>query len=110
MLTSTRQYDIVVFGASGYTGKLTAEYIAAKLPTNLRWAIAGRSQTKLENVAAECKALNSDRVQPGMLYLQNHIHGSITHVIELSLVRVQDPRKLQGGKYVQYSKTMECLS
>lgn len=64
---SARPYDIVVLGASGYTGKLTAEYITKSLPTDLRWAIAGRSQSKLESVAAECKTLNVDRVQPGKL-------------------------------------------
>jgi short subunit dehydrogenase-like uncharacterized protein len=67
MMSTTRQYDIVIFGASGYTGKLTAEYITKKLPTDLRWALAGRSQSKLEAVAAECKALNPDRLQPGEL-------------------------------------------
>lgn len=66
-MSTSREYEIVVFGASGYTGKLTAEYIAAKLQTNLRWAIAGRSQTKLESIAAELKASNPDRVQPGKL-------------------------------------------
>ena len=66
-MSTTRPYDIVIFGASGYTGKLTAEYITTKLPTDLRWALAGRSQAKLESVAAECKALNSDRLQPGEL-------------------------------------------
>jgi short subunit dehydrogenase-like uncharacterized protein len=65
-----RQYDIIVFGASGYTGKMTAEYITANLATDLRWALAGRSQSKLESIAAECKALNADRVQPGKLRIQ----------------------------------------
>jgi short subunit dehydrogenase-like uncharacterized protein len=60
-----RQYDIVVFGATGYTGKRTAEHIAKSLPTDLRWALAGRSASKLEDIAAECKSLNPDRVQPG---------------------------------------------
>jgi hypothetical protein len=64
-MSASRQYDLVVFGATGYTGKLTAEHIATSLPTDLRWALAGRSQSKLEAVAAECKALNSDRIQPG---------------------------------------------
>jgi short subunit dehydrogenase-like uncharacterized protein len=64
-MSATRAYDLVVFGATGYTGKLTAEYIAAKLPTDLKWAIAGRSRSKLEAVAAECKAVNPDRIQPG---------------------------------------------
>lgn len=60
-----RQYDLIVFGATGYTGKLTAEHIATSLPTDLKWALAGRSQSKLQAVAAEVKALNPDRIQPG---------------------------------------------
>ncbi|KAK3333216.1 Saccharopine dehydrogenase-domain-containing protein [Cercophora scortea] len=59
-----RQYDVVVFGASGYTGKYTAQHITTHLPTNLKWALAGRSRAKLEEVAAQCKALNHDRSQP----------------------------------------------
>ncbi|KAE9367343.1 hypothetical protein N431DRAFT_561351 [Stipitochalara longipes BDJ] len=65
-MSASRQYDIVVFGATGYTGKLTAEYITTQLPTDLKWALAGRSASKLEAVAAECKALNPDRVQPAI--------------------------------------------
>lgn len=68
-----RQYDIVVFGATGYTGKLTAEHIASSLPTDLKWAIAGRSAAKLEAVAAECKGINADRIQPGMILLNPHV-------------------------------------
>ncbi|KAK4169370.1 Saccharopine dehydrogenase-like oxidoreductase [Cladorrhinum sp. PSN259] len=56
-----RQYDIVVFGATGYTGKYTAEYIAERLPTDLKWAIAGRSQTKLQHVLTHIKTVNPDR-------------------------------------------------
>ncbi|EAQ91243.1 hypothetical protein CHGG_03178 [Chaetomium globosum CBS 148.51] len=61
-----RQYDIVVFGATGYTGTYTAQYITTHLPTDLKWAVAGRSQSKLEDVVAECNKLNADRVQPGI--------------------------------------------
>jgi short subunit dehydrogenase-like uncharacterized protein len=61
-----RKYDIVLLGANGYTGTLTAEYIVRHLPTNLRWAVAGRSRAKLEALAGKLKSLNPDRVQPGM--------------------------------------------
>ncbi|CAM1505491.1 Fc.00g111280.m01.CDS01 [Cosmosporella sp. VM-42] len=61
-----RQYDVVVFGATGYTGKLTAEYITNYLPTDLKWAVAGRNESKLQAVVDECKKLNSDRVAPGI--------------------------------------------
>ncbi|KAJ1335183.1 trans enoyl reductase [Microdochium nivale] len=61
-----RQYDVVVFGATGFTGLMTAEHIAEKLPTNLRWAVAGRSADKLQSVVAECQKLNSDRQPPAV--------------------------------------------
>ncbi|MGN7140162.1 saccharopine dehydrogenase family protein [Streptomyces pseudogriseolus] len=43
-----RPYDIVLFGATGFAGTLTAEYLAAHAPAGLRWAVAGRSERKLE--------------------------------------------------------------
>ncbi|ORY69591.1 Saccharopine dehydrogenase-domain-containing protein [Pseudomassariella vexata] len=59
-----RQYDVVVFGATGYTGLMTAEHISSQFPTDTKWAVAGRSEEKLKKVVSECKALNPDRVQP----------------------------------------------
>ncbi|MEU9435251.1 saccharopine dehydrogenase NADP-binding domain-containing protein [Streptomyces sp. NPDC048252] len=47
---SDRPYDIVLFGATGFVGTLTAEYLAAHAPADLRWAIAGRGQEKLERL------------------------------------------------------------
>jgi len=48
-----RDYDIVVFGATGFTGALTAEYLARTAPPGTRWALAGRNQAKLEDVRAQ---------------------------------------------------------
>jgi short subunit dehydrogenase-like uncharacterized protein len=50
-----RPYDIVVFGASGFTGRLVVEYLAEKYPVGkpVRWAVAGRDREKLERVIAE---------------------------------------------------------
>jgi saccharopine dehydrogenase (NAD+, L-glutamate forming) len=45
-----RAFDIVLFGATGFTGGLTADYLAAHAPDDLRWAIAGRNADKLEAV------------------------------------------------------------
>ncbi|MFE4579144.1 saccharopine dehydrogenase family protein, partial [Streptomyces chartreusis] len=45
-----RPYDIVLFGATGFVGVLTAEYLAENAPEGLRWAIAGRSAEKLERL------------------------------------------------------------
>ncbi len=49
-MASERRYDLALFGATGFTGGLTASYLAANGPTGLRWALAGRNQAKLEAV------------------------------------------------------------
>ncbi|MEV7145708.1 saccharopine dehydrogenase NADP-binding domain-containing protein [Streptomyces sp. NPDC093084] len=43
-----RPYDIVLFGATGFVGELTAGYLAAHAPQGLRWAIAARDERRLE--------------------------------------------------------------
>lgn len=53
-----RPYDLVLFGATGYTGGLTAEYLAQHAPPQTRWALAGRSAAKLEAVRRRLAALN----------------------------------------------------
>ncbi|KOT97812.1 saccharopine dehydrogenase NADP-binding domain-containing protein [Streptomyces ardesiacus] len=45
-----RPYDIVLFGATGFVGELTAEYLAAHAPKGLRWAVAGRDGEKLRRL------------------------------------------------------------
>ena len=49
---SDTDFDLVIFGATGFTGRLVAEYLLKK-GTALRWALAGRSRAKLESVRAE---------------------------------------------------------
>ena len=46
-------YDVVLFGATGFTGRLTAAYLASHAPPSLRWAVAGRNKAKLEAVREE---------------------------------------------------------
>ncbi|MEU0243235.1 saccharopine dehydrogenase NADP-binding domain-containing protein [Streptomyces sp. NPDC006235] len=65
-----RPYDIVLFGATSFAGALTAEYLAAHAPEGLRWAIAGRSEEKLERLrerlpgGAEVGVLRADVSDP----------------------------------------------
>jgi short subunit dehydrogenase-like uncharacterized protein len=55
-MPNPRAFDVVLFGATGFTGALTAEYLA-KNGGNLRWALAGRNLEKLESVRARLDAL-----------------------------------------------------
>ena len=47
---SSREFDIVLFGATGFTGGLTATRLARDAPPGCRWALAGRDQRRLEAV------------------------------------------------------------
>jgi short subunit dehydrogenase-like uncharacterized protein len=51
-MNSSSKFDIVVYGATGFTGQLVAEYLAAQYrnDTKLKWAMAGRSLDKLAKV------------------------------------------------------------
>jgi short subunit dehydrogenase-like uncharacterized protein len=48
----TRHFEVVVYGATGFTGRLVAAYLAGHAP-GLRWALAGRRQAELTRLAGE---------------------------------------------------------
>lgn len=56
-MAAERKYDLALFGATGFTGGLTARYVAEHGPEGLRWALVGRNQAKLEAVRSELEAL-----------------------------------------------------
>ncbi|MEY3062323.1 MAG: hypothetical protein RI994_1575, partial [Pseudomonadota bacterium] len=52
----TKEFDIVVHGATGFTGRLIAEYLLTRSDTGLTWAMGGRSLDKLQAVRDEIGA------------------------------------------------------
>jgi short subunit dehydrogenase-like uncharacterized protein len=46
-----REFDVVLFGATGFTGTLVAEYLAEHRPAGTRWAVAGRDAARLRALA-----------------------------------------------------------
>ncbi|MER7985979.1 saccharopine dehydrogenase NADP-binding domain-containing protein [Streptomyces noursei] len=75
--TSGRDHDLVLYGATGFAGALTAEYLARHAPEGCRWALAGRSTAKLERLRDQLAAVNphcadlpllrADSADPGSL-------------------------------------------
>jgi short subunit dehydrogenase-like uncharacterized protein len=51
-MTQKRDFDVIVYGASGFTGRLVAEHMLATygVGRDVRWALAGRNREKLEGV------------------------------------------------------------
>ncbi|WP_026917374.1 saccharopine dehydrogenase family protein [Gordonia shandongensis] len=70
----SREFDIVVFGATGFVGELTAAHLADRAPAGTRIALAGRSETKLAavrrrlgDVAAQWPLIVADASTPSTL-------------------------------------------
>ncbi|WP_240617300.1 saccharopine dehydrogenase family protein [Nocardioides speluncae] len=57
-MSKDREFDVVLFGATGFTGRLTAEYLAQHAPDGLRWALAGRNEEKLARVRSRLAAID----------------------------------------------------
>ncbi len=70
-----RDFDIIVYGATGFTGRLVAQYLVQAYPTGVRWAMAGRSLSKLQEVRdligapADTPLLTADADDPASLTL-----------------------------------------
>lgn len=53
-----KNYDLIIFGATGFTGKFAVAKLSEYVKTegfSLKWAISGRSKTKLNDVVQELK-------------------------------------------------------
>lgn len=54
-MVSGSKYDLLLYGATGFTGALAAKYVTKQYGSGIRWAVAGRSKAKLEALKQECQ-------------------------------------------------------
>jgi len=79
-METARQYDLVLFGSTGFTGGLTADYLAAHAPADLRWALAGRNRSKLDAVAARLAAAAPEAPKPDLLVADAADRGALDEI------------------------------
>ncbi|MGV9292954.1 saccharopine dehydrogenase family protein [Amycolatopsis sp. NPDC003676] len=84
--TNPRPFDVVLFGATGFTGGLTAEYLVAHLPSGARLALAGRNQGKLEAVRGRLLGSNQRLEDIALLRADSSDPQSLTRVAESARV------------------------
>lgn len=101
MAEASRDFDIVLFGATGFTGRLVAEYLARHLPDGARWALAGRSQERLEAVRRRLVSL-----EPGCADLPL-LHADVSDPATLDQV-AQRARVVAStvGPYLTYGEPL----
>jgi saccharopine dehydrogenase (NAD+, L-glutamate forming) len=85
-MAEERPFDIVLFGATGFTGCLTAEYLARHAPEGTRWALAGRSPEKLARVRERLAAIEPSCAELELLRAEVDDAGSLRAVAESSHV------------------------
>ncbi len=88
MATDPR-HDLALFGATGFTGGLTARYLARNGPEGLRWALVGRNLGKLEAVRASLEAEQAPGVPaPELLVADAADSAALAKVAEAAKVVV----------------------
>ncbi len=81
-----RDLDVVLFGATGFTGRLTADYLAAHAPDGLRWAIAGRNAERLAAVRDELAAAQPELADLELLVADSQDEDALRAIAERAKV------------------------
>lgn len=100
-MVETRDHDIVLFGATGFTGGLTAEYLARNAPADVRWALAGRSRSKLEAVRDRLAAIEPRCASLELRIADSGDAGSLAAVAESTRVLITTV-----GPYISYGEPL----
>ncbi|MFI2213329.1 saccharopine dehydrogenase family protein [Streptomyces sp. NPDC020141] len=96
-----RAYDIVLFGATGFVGSLTARYLAAHAPEGCRWAVAGRDRAKLERLRERLAADHPGRGEIGLIEARADDPESLRE-----LARSADVVATAVGPYLWYGEPL----
>jgi short subunit dehydrogenase-like uncharacterized protein len=101
-----RAYDVVVFGATGFTGGLTAEYLARRsTPTRhnplTRWALAGRNRAKLEQTRTHLETIEPAAADLHLIEADIGDRDSMRRVAESTKVVITTV-----GPYIRYGEPL----
>ena len=99
-----RPYDIIVFGATGFTGKLVVEYLIEHYGVNnelFTWAIAGRNEDKIKKVI-ETLAAKNDQIKKIKFFIADSFdEKSLDHLSKSAKVVISTV-----GPYIKYGKNL----
>ncbi|MBS3747776.1 MAG: saccharopine dehydrogenase NADP-binding domain-containing protein [Wenzhouxiangellaceae bacterium] len=100
-MAQAREFDLVVMGATGFTGRLVAEHLLARHGTDgdLRWALAGRNQARLEEVRA---GLGENAAGLPLITADSHDRASLDSLVQKTRVvcTTVGPYALHGSELV----------
>jgi len=99
---TNREFDLIVWGATGFTGTLVAEYLCRQYGASgdLRWALAGRNRRKLEELRA---TLGADAAAVEIIEADSHNKESLAQLASRTSVVITTvgPYALYGSELVE---------
>ena len=98
---SDRPFDIVLYGATGFTGGLVADYLLRNMPEGGSWAVAGRNRTKLDAVAARLAADMPEVPAPGIVVADTEDADSLAEMVRSTRVIITTV-----GPYLQHGEPL----
>lgn len=97
---SGREYDLVLFGATGFTGRLSAVYLAKTYGLKqFRWAIAGRRQDALKAIRDELVAIDPSLRDLPIIIADSDDHASIDRMVSSTKCVITT-----SGPFARYGK------
>ena len=100
IMNNSKEYDFIVYGATGFTGKLVVEYLVEKYSNSpeITWALAGRSLEKLESVVVSKNVPEGT----GLLVVDSNDISSIESMVSKTkcILTTVGPYQLYGNDIV----------
>ena len=96
-----RPYDVVLYGATGFTGGLTADYLLRHMPEGGAWAVAGRNRTKLDACVARLASAMPDVPAPAVVIADTEDPASLAELAESARVVITTV-----GPYLEYGEPL----
>jgi short subunit dehydrogenase-like uncharacterized protein len=100
-MAADREHDVVLFGCTGFTGALTAEYLSANAAASTRWALAGRNREKLEALRDRLAADNAELAGLPLLHADVTDPASLREVAASTKVVITTV-----GPYINYGEPL----
>ncbi len=96
-----RPLDLVLFGATGFVGNLTADRLGARLPVGARWALAGRREDKLRRTRDRIVAANPGAPVPELIRADAADRDALRNLAERARVVITTV-----GPYLEYGEPL----
>ncbi|KIY97407.1 saccharopine dehydrogenase (NAD(+),L-glutamate-forming) [Monoraphidium neglectum] len=102
-MQAVKSFDVVVLGASGFTGRLVCEHIARDYQGKVRWAMAGRDRAKLEEIKRNLTEINPGVQAVPVIVADAFDYPSLASLAQSSkvVINVAGPYAKYGDKVVE---------